>query len=101
MVMDRSPPCGDITSDKLAVYDGRDPFQRTYLSVQGRVYDVTAEDELYGPSVLNCSSPLFRVQGRVWSISRTVVRPPMSLPAVQMEERAWTAICNMCLPIAP
>ena len=47
--LDVSAACGDITPDELAKHDGRDPFKPIYFSVQGRVFDVTAGRDFYGP----------------------------------------------------
>lgn len=73
MVMDVSPPCSDITPDELAMHDGRDPFRRIYFSVQGRVYDVTADRDRYGPSALAATVqvPLFTGAG-----AHCMVSPP-------------------------
>ncbi len=48
--LDISASCGDITPDELAKFDGADPFKPIYFSVQGRVFDVTAGRDFYGPS---------------------------------------------------
>lgn len=47
--LDVSAACGDITPEELAKHDGRDPFKPIYFSVQGRVFDVTAGRDFYGP----------------------------------------------------
>ncbi len=47
--LDISAACGDITPDELAKFDGADPFKPIYFSVQGRVFDVTAGRDFYGP----------------------------------------------------
>ena len=52
--LDVSAACGDITPEELAKHDGRDPFKPIYFSVQGRVFDVTAGRDFYGPGAPSC-----------------------------------------------
>jgi hypothetical protein len=49
LILEASPvPCGDITIDELAKFDGTDPFKPIYVSLRGTVYDVTKSREFYG-----------------------------------------------------
>jgi predicted heme/steroid binding protein len=42
-------PVRTFTKEELAKYDGSDPTLPIYLSIRGRVYDVTAGRSHYGP----------------------------------------------------
>jgi Cytochrome b5-like Heme/Steroid binding domain len=40
--------CGNITLDSLAKHNGLDPFLPIYISIRGKVYDVTPARSFYG-----------------------------------------------------
>ncbi|ODN92025.1 hypothetical protein L198_05697 [Cryptococcus wingfieldii CBS 7118] len=47
---DLAPPKDDpITLADLAKHDGSDPSKPIYLAIKGKVFDVTAKREMYGP----------------------------------------------------
>lgn len=39
----------DLTLQALSVYDGRDPFRALLVAVSGTLYDVTEDQDVYGP----------------------------------------------------
>lgn len=43
-----------LTMDQLAEYDGRDASKPLYISVRGKIYDVTAGKTFYGPGGVPC-----------------------------------------------
>jgi membrane-associated progesterone receptor component len=48
------PKCADPQNDpislaQLAAYDGKDPSKPIYVAIKGKVFDVSAKKEMYGP----------------------------------------------------
>ena len=64
--LDVSAACGDITPEELAKHDGRDPFKPIYFSVQGRVFDVTAGRDFYGPGAPSCRPATPQLTSLTW-----------------------------------
>ena len=64
--LDVSAACGDITPEELAKHDGRDPFKPIYFSVQGRVFDVTAGRDFYGPGAPGCRPATPQLTSSTW-----------------------------------
>lgn len=45
----RSFQVGDVTLEELSKYSGQDPYLPILLAVRGRIYDVSAKANFYGP----------------------------------------------------